>query len=105
MIKNTCILFIALFVLSCEKGYDVRFANYYLEPMDTVMIGENKVLFVNVDLQQTTNFKKISKGNYGIKLISKSKKIFKSSITIPKSGTGQRTIQIDAIENISVLEE
>lgn len=73
--------------------------------MDSVVIGNDKVVFVNVGLQQTTDFKKISKGNYNVKLISKSKKIFNSNIIIPKSGTGKRTIQIDAIQNISVLEE
>lgn len=103
---NNVILFFALLALcSCDRGYDVRFVNYYLEPMDSVLIGENKIVFLNVDLQQTTDFKKISKGSYSVKLISKSKKMFKSNIVIPKNGTGQRTIQIDAIQNISILEE
>lgn len=98
------ILPLALFT-SCGKGYEVRFTNYYTEPIDSVVIGENKLVLKDVELQDDTDYYALSKGKYSVQIISKTKKRFYSSITIPTSGTGKRTIQIDAIEQIYILEE
>lgn len=96
---------ICLSFASCDKGYEVRFTNFYIEPMDSVVIGSNKIVFKQVALETTTDFQKLSKGKYNIQFITKTKKRFHSSITIPSKGTGKRTIQIDGIEQISVFEE
>jgi hypothetical protein len=94
-----------LLFASCGKGYEVRFTNYYTEPIDSVVIGENKLVLKDVELQDDTDYYALSKGKYNVQIISKTKKRFYTSITIPASGTGKRTIQIDAIEQIYVLEE
>lgn len=96
---------LAFGLASCGKGYEVRFANYYTEEMDSVIIGNNKLVITSVKPGQTTNFYKISKGHYTFTCISKSKKRFSSEFFIPSQGSGKRTIQIDGIQQISVLEE
>jgi hypothetical protein len=96
---------IALALVACDKGYEVRFTNYHIEKMDSVSIGENKVVFTDIDVHTTTSFQKISKGQYHISLVTEKKKRFYSTIEIPKTGTGKRTIQIDGINQISILEE
>ncbi|MES2679101.1 MAG: hypothetical protein V4635_04415 [Bacteroidota bacterium] len=92
-------------LVSCDKGYQVRFINYNTEPMDSVIIGDNHVVFTNVDFKSVTDYQKIKKGNYSVTCISKTKKKFQSTITIPKNGDGKRSIQIDAVNSISVLED
>lgn len=90
---------------SCDKGYEVRFTNYYIEPMDSVVLGNNKVVFKNIGLENSSDYSKIAKGSYHITLITRSKKKFYSSLVIPNKGSGKRTIQIDGINQISILEE
>ena len=100
------ILFLMCIVLvSCDKGYQVRFTNYYIEPVDSVVIGNDKIVFKSIDLETSTGYTSLSKGSYGIQIITKSKKRFYTSIFISSKGTGKRTIQIDGIEQISILEE
>lgn len=99
------LLLLALFGASCDKGYQVRFVNYYNEPIDSVVVGSNKLVFKAIELQAKSPYYDLSKGKYGILIVSKTKKRFSSSITIPSTGTGKRTIQIDGIEQISILEE
>ncbi|PBQ31217.1 hypothetical protein CNR22_05365 [Sphingobacteriaceae bacterium] len=92
-------------MVSCDKGYDIRCTNYYLEPLDSVVVGDNMIVFKNVGLESSTEFSHAKRGQYAIKIITKSKKKFNSSIWIPGKGSGKRTIQIDAIEQINILEE
>jgi hypothetical protein len=99
------LLAVVLAAASCSKGYEVRFTNYYIEPMDSVIIGNNTVVFKAIELQASTGFSKIERGKYPIRCISKTKKKFSSEITIPSTGKGKRTIQIDGISQISILEE
>jgi hypothetical protein len=96
---------IGFLLTSCDKGYDIRFTNYYIEPMDSVIVGDNKIVFTAIELQATTGYKEIKKGKYSIECISRTKKKFYSSITIPGKGEGKRTIQIDGVNQISILEE
>jgi hypothetical protein len=108
MKKNHLHIFFFLFavgLISCDKGYEVRFTNYYIEPMDSVVIGNNKIVFKAIELQANTPYVKIEKGKYGVQCISKTKKKFYSEISIPSSGKGKRTIEIDGINQISILEE
>ena len=100
------LLFIIFLTLaSCDKGYDVRFTNFYLEPVDSVVIGQNKVVFTNIEVKATTSAMKMDKGDYSVTCITKSKKHFGAELSIPKKGSGVRTLQIDGLGNIIVLEE
>jgi len=99
------LFFISLLFAACDKGYQVRFTNFYIEPMDSVVIGNNKIVYKNVALETTTEYMKLTNGKYHITFTTKTKKKFYSSIYIPKSGSGNRTIQIDAIEQIGIFEE
>lgn len=108
MLHRKHILFfswILILITSCDKGYEVRFRNYYLEPMDSVIIGDNKVVYTNIEVKASTEFKSISQGTYMLKCISKSNKVFESQLEIPKNGSGQRTIQVDGLGTIDVFEE
>ncbi len=90
---------------SCDKGYDLRFTNYYLEPMDSVIVGANVIVFTNVETQSSSDFRGIKKGKYGVTCISKSKKHFTTEIEIPSKGGGQRSLQIDGLGTFVLLEE
>lgn len=90
---------------SCSKGYEVRVTNYNNEVLDSVVIGSNVIVFTQLEKQATTEFRKIKAGSYSIKFITKAKNEYSSSITIPKKDGGKRTIQIDGINRVSILEE
>lgn len=90
---------------SCGKGYEVRFTNYNTELIDSLIIGNSDIVFAQTDRQASTEYKKITSGEKTIRCITKTKKIYSSSISIPKRGTGKRTIQIDGLNRISVLED
>jgi len=96
--------FVFLF-LSCSKGYEVRFTNYYIEPMDSVVIGDRLVVFKNIALKSATGYEKIQNGKHQVTCITKKKKRFYSTVTISKTGGGKKSIQLDAISNFSVLED
>lgn len=91
--------------VSCDKGYDVRFTNYYTEPMDSLVIGDNQIVFKDVAPENTTGFEHVTRGKHSLKFVTRSKKRFYSVMTIPSKGSGKRTVQIDAIRQIAVLEE
>lgn len=90
---------------SCSKGYEVRVSNYNNETLDSVVIGNNTLVFTQVEKQATTEFRKIKAGTYNITFITKTKNEYGSSITIPSKHDGKRTIQIDGVNAISILEE
>mgnify|MGYP006919234530 CR=1 FL=1 len=94
-----------LLLCSCSKGYDVRFVNYYTEAMDSVIIGNKTIVFTNVAPEKETDFRHLKRGQYKFTCISHSGKHFSSEFFIPGNGSGKRTIQIDAIAQLSVLEE
>lgn len=101
-----CISIFFLFIItSCSKSYDVRFTNYNTEAFDTVVIGNDKIIFTAIEKETTTAYENISKGIYTIKCISKTKKVYTSTLSIPKEDGGKRTIQIDGLNAISVFEE
>jgi hypothetical protein len=93
------------FLISCDKGYTVRFTNYSQHPIDSLIIGENTLVFSNVEIQTETEYKPIKKGKYAIECVTKSKNRYFSSITIPSSGSGTRSIQIDGTNTVVVLEQ
>lgn len=90
---------------SCDKGYDLRFINYYVEPMDSVVIGSNAIVFTNIETQNSSAFMPIKKGNYSVTCIGKSKKRFLTEIEIPSKGSGQRSLQMDGLATFVLLEE
>lgn len=105
-------VFITLFFIavtfifsSCGKGYEVRLTNYNTEVIDSLIIGNSDIVFVQTERQATTEYEKITSGEKTIRCITKTKKIYSSSISIPKRGTGKRTIQIDGLNRISILED
>ena len=98
-------IFVALFFISCGKGYKVRVSNYSTERIDSVIIGNNKLVFKEIDQEQTTDLYSLSKGNYNVTFINRSKRRFFTNLFISSKGGGQRTLQIDGLNHISVLEE
>lgn len=96
---------LALTISSCDKGYQVRFTNYYTEPMDSVIIGNDYIIYTDVELQGTTGYKKLMAGKHGVRMITRSKKEIFSDFTIPSKGSGNRTFQIDAIQQTALLED
>lgn len=102
---NTVLVFTVLFFCSCGKGYEVRFTSYNTEIIDTVIVGSSEIVFAQIDRQATTEYNKIKSGDKSIKCITKTKKVYTSKISIPKKGTGKRTIQIDGLNRISILED
>jgi len=105
--KSLVFLFIVCSILfsSCDKGYEVRFTNFYTEAMDSVIIGDPKITFTNIAQETTTPYQKIIRGDHSIRMVTKSKKVFFGVVPIPGSGTGKRTIQVDGIKQISILED
>jgi hypothetical protein len=92
-------------LISCSKGYEVRFANYSTERMDSVIIGNDKLIFTNVERQTETDYSGIKNGNYAVVCVSESKKRYSSSINLSKNGHGKRIIQIDGTGTIDILED
>lgn len=99
------LFFCGIIFSSCSKGYEVRVSNFNNETLDSVVIGSNTIVFTQVEKQATTEFRKIKAGTYTVTFITKTKNEYGSSITIPKKDGGKRTIQIDGINSISILEE
>jgi hypothetical protein len=103
--KYLVIFSTVLFFISCGKGYKVRVSNYSTERIDSVVIGNNKLILKEIDPEKTTDLYSLSKGNYSVTFINKSKKRFSTKLFISSEGGGQRTLQIDGLNQISVLEE
>ncbi len=90
---------------ACDKGYQLRFTNYYTQPMDSVVIGNRIIVFKNVGLQSTTEYKKLMAGKHGVYMYTKSEEQISGEILIPSKGSGKRTLQIDAIKQVVLLED
>jgi len=99
------ILLTLLLLSSCDKGYEARFVNYYNERMDSVIVGASGAIFTNVDFKQTTTYLPVKQGKHALEFITASKRRFRGLFTVPANGTGRYTIQIDGIQQISILEE
>jgi hypothetical protein len=90
--------------LGCDKGYDIRFANYHTRAVDTALIG-TKILFTSVEAQTVTDYKPISRGQYHVRIVTKAGKVYTAGIFIPGQGSGHRTLQIDGTGQVSYLEQ
>jgi hypothetical protein len=96
---------LALLFVSCDKGYDVRFTNYYIEPMDSLIVGNHQVVFTDTPLETTTEYFPVTRGRHSLKFVTRTQKVIYAVMDIPSRGSGKRTIQIDGIEQVSVFEE
>jgi hypothetical protein len=95
-----------LSLLSCDKGYEIRFMNYYNEPMDSVLIGyPPQVIFTNMEKNTSSEYKKITRGMHVVRMVTKSRAHIRADVFVSSKGTGKRSIFIDAIGQISFLEE
>ena len=103
MYKLFCYTLLIALCFACKNDYKIRVTNYYIEALDTVIVGKNKLVFDNVQRQSTTEYKKIENGTFGVLCISKNKTKFSTNVTIPVKGNGNRTIQIDGLGKISIL--
>ncbi len=92
-------------LVSCDKGYQARFANYYNERMDSVVVGASGAVFTNVAFKEVSAYLPVKQGKHSLLFITASKKKFTGIFTVPSSGTGRYTIQIDGIQQVSILEE
>lgn len=104
-ILSVTILTVAFLLSACSKGSEVRFANYTTETMDSVIIGKNAVVFVNVERLKESNYGKLKTGNYAVSCVSHSKKRYATSIKIEKDDKNRHTIQIDGSGAISILND
>ncbi len=103
--KGLAFGFLFFLLFSCDKGYDLRFTNYYLEPIDSVVIGANILVFTDIETQTSSSFMKIKNGKYGVNCVAKSKKRFSTEIEIPSKGSGNRSLQMDGLATFVLLEE
>jgi hypothetical protein len=103
--RNIFLAFCILFFSRCDKGYQVRFTNYYIEAVDTVKVGDTDVRFTTIPTEYTTDFQPVKRGRHHLEIITRSGKRFFGVMAIPSNGSGNRTIQIDGINQISILEE
>jgi hypothetical protein len=99
------ILPLLIILCSCGKGYEIRFLNYYTEPIDSVEIVQAGILFQTIEPGGHTAYQKIKRGNHQIKIVSRSKKRLETSLFIPGKGSGKRSIQVDGLSQLSILEE
>jgi hypothetical protein len=105
--NNKYILLIlpVLLLAACDKGYEVRFTNYYTEPIDSLVIGSYQVVFEDIAPETSTGYKPVTRGNHSLKFITRSGRRIYSTMPIPSKGTGKRTVQIDGIEQVHIFEE
>ncbi len=91
-------------MFSCSKGYRVRVSNYYMERLDSVIIGNRAVIFTNVEHGTDTGFEPITSGEHAVECLTASGERFWITAPLPKGGEGDRTIQIDGLKEAIVLE-
>jgi len=104
--KGVATLIFSLLLLSaCDKGYEARFVNYYSESIDTLVVGASGALFTNVAFKQTTDYLPVKQGKHRLQFITRSKKRIAGDFEVPSNGTGRYTIQLDGVQQISILED
>lgn len=94
----------ACLLSACDKGYQLRFTNLYIEKIDTLRVGLSGAVFTDIGVKETTSFVNVRQGLHALKFVTHSGQVFWGSCRIPAKGSGERTIQLDAIKQISVYE-
>ena len=103
--KKFTIIVCSIFLFSaCDKGYQIRFLNLYTEAMDSVVVGNKKIIFTNIERGAATSYTGITRGQYSADCVSHSKKRFSVSFFISGKGTGNKTIQVDASGQTQLIE-
>jgi len=77
----------------------------YVEKMDSVVVGKNKIVFTNIERAGVTSYTAIARGQYDAKCVSRSKKRFTVTFFVSGKGTGTKTIQVDATGQTQLIEE
>ncbi len=93
-----------MFLTGCDKGYRLRVSNYYTATLDSVIVGERTIVVKDLAPMTSSEYQKIKRGQYFIRLMS-GNKTFTTSIFIPGKGEGNRSVQIDGIEQVSIIEQ
>lgn len=91
-----------ILLTSCEVGYEIRFSNYSTEVADSVIIGEQKIVYTGVPEMTSTDYQPIKRGHYDIAIKMKSGKRYTSNTFISGIGSGKLSLQVDAIGQVSV---
>ena len=89
---------------ACEKGYRVRVSNFYYERLDSVIIGNRAVIFTGIDTLATTEYTNISSGKHRVECLTSGGERFSGLAPLRKGGSGDHTIQIDGLKQITVVE-
>lgn len=94
-----------ILLTSCGKGYQVRVANYYLEKLDSVIIGNRAVIFTGVEAETRTEYRSITSGDHSVKCVMMNGDYFYGVAALPKGGEGSHTIQIDGLKQVTTLKD
>lgn len=105
MKKFAIIVCALLIITACDKGYQIRFNNLYTEAMDSIVVGNKKIIFTNIERGAASSYTAIARGQYDARCVSHSKKRFTISFFVSGKGTGTKTIQVDASGQTQLLEE
>jgi len=103
--KRGCLLigiFVVAVLTSCEVGYEIRFSNYSTEVADSVIIGDQKIVYTTVPEMTSTPYQPIKRGHYDISIKMQSGKRYTSNTFISGIGSGKLSLQVDAIGQVSV---
>ena len=95
---------LTVLLTGCDKGYRLRVSNYYTSKLDSVVVGNRDIVVKDLPPMSSSDYEKLKRGNYHIVIVSGSK-TFTTSLFIPGKGEGNRTVQIDGIEQVSILEQ
>ncbi len=101
-LKTILVLLHVVFITACDTGYEIRFSNYSTEVADSVVIGNNTIVYTDIPEMTSSAYQPIKRGHYDIRLLMKSGKTYTSNTFISGFGTGKLSLQVDAIGQVSV---
>ena len=96
------ILLSAVFT-SCEKQHRVRVSNFYVERIDSVIVGSHAVTFTDILPESTTDYQNVTSGKHSVRFVTASGRTFHAMAPLAKNEGGDHTIQIDGLEQVIVL--
>jgi hypothetical protein len=94
-----------IFLCACKKGYRIRVSNYYLEKFDSVVIGSHAVSFTAIEPGSTTDYKSVTSGNHSVRFVTEDRHVFYALAPLPSGSGGDRTLQVDGLQAVTVLED
>ena len=107
LLLNTVFLPLLLgpLVTGCSKGYRVRVSNFYYEKIDSVIVGNRALIFTDLDTGATSAYQHIVSGEHSVQFVVSDGRRFFGLAPLRKGGSGDRTIQIDGLRQVVVLED